>query len=525
MSIKFKSFQFTLGMRRFIFILLAGLSLFVSDKGIPVAMAIGSEAHIKGEFGILHSWPLMPIAMMLLPDGRVLAYGSGANGDQGANLDYLVWDPSSGIGNDAFEMLPNTTHTDIFCAAQALIPSTGHALILGGDAKVNNVRNYGNSDVNIFDPVAETLVRQTQSMAFKRWYATVVTLPNGEHVVLGGRDSKNFAGTTTSPPIPPTVATYSSTPEVRTADGNWRQLSSATSDAAYGENGASWSYPKAWLNPQGGIFIVAHSGLMFKLDPSGFGNLSQYSKTTLVSYARMSSVMYAPGRILSLRRDRSAVSININGLGEPVVTSAGTLDKDRQYGSLTVLADGRVWANGGSSTGNDLVGAALDSELWDPKTNAWIATASAAVARLYHSTSLLLVDGTVITGGGGRPGPIPQLNGEIYYPPYLFKKDGSGQFADRPVIIDAPTTMIGWNQEFSVEASESISRVTLVRAGAATHNFNQETRFFDLRIPKKGTILNLRTPASSKVAPPGFYLLYAWNAAGVPSIAKIIHIG
>ncbi len=85
--------------------------------------------------------------------------------------------------------------------------------------------------------------------------------------------------------------------------------------------------------------------------------------------------------------------------------------------------------------------------------------------------------------------------------------------------------MIGWNQEFSIEASESISRVTLVRAGTATHNFNQETRFFDLRVPKKGTILNLRTPASSKVAPPGFYLLFAWNAAGVPSMAKIIHIG
>ncbi len=409
MSIKFKSFQFTQGIRRFILILLAGLSLFISDKGIPVAMATGSEAHIKGEFGTLHSWPLMPIAMMLLPDGRVLAYGSGAAGDQGANLNYLVWDPSSGIGNDAFEMLPNTTYTDIFCAAQALIPSTSHALLLGGDAKVNNVRNYANSDVNIFDPSTDTLVRQTQSMAFKRWYATTVTLPNGEHVVLGGRDSKNYAGTTT---IPPTVATYSSTPEVRTADGNWRQLSSATNDTAYGEIGASWSYPKAWLNPQGSIFIVTHSGLMFKLDTSGFGNLSQYSKTTLVSYARLPSVMYALGRILSLRRDRAAVSININGLGEPVVTSSGTLEKDRQYGSLTVLADGRVWANGGSSTGNDLVGAALDSELWDPKTNVWATTASAA-ARLYHSASLLLVDGTVITGGGGRPGPITQLNGEF----------------------------------------------------------------------------------------------------------------
>ncbi|WP_394807338.1 galactose oxidase-like domain-containing protein [Nitrosomonas sp.] len=522
MSIKFKSFQFAQGIRRFIFILLAGLSLFLSDKGISVAVAAGPEAHIKGEFGTLHTWPLMPIAIMLLPDERVIAYGSGAAGAQGANLNYAVWTPSSGIGSDAFELLPNTTNTDIFCAAQALIPSTGHALLLGGDARVNNIRNYANSDVNIFDPSTDTLVRQTQSMAFKRWYATVVTLPNGEHVVLGGRDSKNFSGTTTTPP---TVATYSPTPEVRTADGNWRQLSSATSDTAYGEIGASWSYPKAWLNPQGNIFIVTHNGLMFKLDTSGLGNLSQYSKTTLVSYARMPSVMYAPGRILSLRRDRAAVSININGLGEPVVTSAGTLEKDRQYGSLTVLADGRVWANGGSSTGNDLVGAALDSELWDPKTNVWITTANAATARLYHSASLLLVDGTVITGGGGTPGPLTQLNGEIYYPPYLFKTDGSGEFADRPVIIDAPTAMIGWNQEFSIEASESISRVTLVRAGTVTHNFNQETRFFDIRVPKKGNILNLRTPASSKVAPPGFYLLFAWNAAGVPSLAKIIHIG
>jgi hypothetical protein len=522
MAIEFKNFQFARSMWRLIFLLLVGLSLFVSGYGgISVVVATQSEAHIKGQFGTLHSWPIIPIAMMLMPDGRVFAYGTDALGKQGGKLYYAVWNPLAGIGSGAFELLPNITGTDTFCAGQALIPSTGHALIVGGDALVNGKRNYANSDVNIFDPSTDTLVRQTQSMAFKRWYATPVTLPNGEHVVLGGRDSRFFAGTAT---IPPTEDTFSPTPEVRTADGNWRQLSSTTNNDAYGGNSWSWYYPRAWLDPQGKIFIVAHKGQMYKLDTSGPGNLLKYSNKTLAGDHRLPSVMFAPGRILSVRKNRAAVVIDINGAGLPVITSAGNLAKNRLYGTATVLANGQVWVNGGSSTGNDLVGAALDSELWDPKTNTWITTASAATPRLYHSASLLLADGSVLTGGGGAPGPLTQLNGEIFYPPYLFKTNGSGEFANRPVIIDAPTTMIGWNQGFSIEATESISRVTLVRAGAATHNFNQETRFFEFPIANVGNIVTLLSP-SSAVAPPGFYLLFAWNAAGVPSVAKIIHIG
>ena len=134
-------------------------------------------------------------------------------------------------------------------------------------------------------------------------------------------------------------------------------------------------------------------------------------------------------------------------------------------------------------------------------------------------------DGSVITGGGGSPGPLKQLNGEIFYPPYLFKTDGSGEFASRPEIIDAPTAMLAWDQEFSVEATESIVKATLVRVGAVTHAFNNETRFFDLSIPQAGNIVTLRTPLSANVAPPGYYLLFVWNAAGTPSVAKFIQIG
>ncbi|SFF24166.1 galactose oxidase-like domain-containing protein [Nitrosomonas sp. Nm166] len=493
------------------------LALFLSIHAVSNPALAGPEAHLKGEFGPLHDWPIIPLSMMLMPDGRVFAYGTTPTGAQSAKLHYAIWDPSAGIGASAFEVLPNITNTDTFCAGQALIPGTGHALIVGGDAVVNNRRNYANNDVNIFDPTTDTLIRQTQSMAFKRWYATAVTLPNGEHAVLGGRDDKFLAGITED--------TYSSTPEVRTIDGSWRMLSSATSNIAYGElGGASWYYPRAWVNPQGNLFILAHNGAMFKLDTSSTGTLTKYATKAASSRVNLPSVMFAPGHILSIRKNRVAITVNINGTGEPVVSSAGLLAKDRQYASATVLADGRVWVSGGSSTGNTLDGAALESELWDPNTGNWTTAASAAEARLYHSAAILLPDGTVLTGGGGAPGPLKQLNGEIYYPPYLFKTDGSGELASRPEIIDAPTTMIGWDQSFSIEATDNIAKVTLVRVGAATHAFDHEARFFELSIPQTGNIVTVRSPATANIAPPGFYLLFVWNAEGVPSVARIIQI-
>jgi len=502
--------------------LLKSLILAVSIYGIITPALAASDAHLKGKFGPLHDWPIIPLAMMLMPDGRIFAYGTNTDGEQGAKLHYAIWNPLAGTSTSAFETLPNTTNTDIFCAAQALIPETGHALIVGGDATVKTERNYANNSVNIFNPNSDALIHQSQNMAFKRWYATAVTLPNGEHAVLGGRSSKFFAGT---PTIPATEATFSSTPEVRALNGSWRTLSSATSDIAYGAlGGYSWWYPRAWVNPQGKLFILAHGGAMYKLDTSGTGTLTRYATKAANGGYTLPSVMFAPGRILSVRRDRVAVIVNINGTGEPIVSPAGLLAKDRQHGNATVLADGRVWVNGGSSTGNNLSGMALDSELWNPKTGNWTTTASAATARLYHSASILLPDGSVLTGGGGAPGPR-QLNGEIYYPPYLFEKNGSGQFEPRPEIIDAPTTVIGWNQDFSIEADENIVRVTLVRVGAATHSFNNETRFFNLPIPQTGNIVTVRSPVIASIAPPGFYLLFVWNALGVPSIAKIIQIG
>lgn len=177
---------------------------------------------------------------------------------------------------------------------------------------------------------------------------------------------------------------------------------------------------------------------MYKLNTSGTGTLTKYATKIATGRISLPSAMFAPGKILSIRKNRVAVVVDFNDSDAPAISSAGKLAKDRQYSNVTVLADGRVWVNGGSSSGNTLSGAALDSELWDPVTGNWMTTASAATARLYHSTSLLLLDGTVLTAGGGAPGPLKQLNGEVYYPPYLFKKNGSGEFAARQSNTCAP---------------------------------------------------------------------------------------
>ena len=60
----------------------------------------------------------------------------------------------------------------------------------------------------------------------------------------------------------------------------------------------------------------------------------------------------------------------------------------------------------------------------------------------------------MLTGGGGICGTCTtkgylEKNIEYFSPPYLFKKDGSGSPAARPVIDSAPATT-GYAQTFAV---------------------------------------------------------------------------
>jgi hypothetical protein len=188
----------------------------------------------------------------------------------------------------------------------------------------------------------------------------------------------------------------------------------------------------------------------------------------------------------------------------------------------TVLADGRVLATGGSAVVNTLTGVNNTAEIWNPATGIWVVGASGATPRLYHSTAIMLPDASVLVGGGGAPGPLTNLNAEIYYPPYLYTS--SGAFAARPTIDSAPDTLdIG--QSFTIAATASaVSRVTLVKTGAVTHSFNMDQRFLELPFTAAGGTLTVVAPMRASDATPGYYLLFVIDGDGVPSVGKIVKV-
>lgn len=487
-----------------------------SAVGVPTGTP---EAAQKGLFGEAFHWPIIPIHVALTPDGRVLSYGTTVAGVQSGLLNYVVWDPAQGQGPEAFLDLPNGTATDIFCAGQALIPSTGEILLAGGDATVDAKRNYGTADANLFNPADNSLTR-VQSMAFRRWYPTLVTTETGDQVALGGRMDKPLGDAETGT----TGATYATQPEVfNRATGTWRTLSTAAHEKAYGSHSMAWWYPHAWLAPHGQIAVIAHGGNTFNLNVAGTGTITMNIPKAAVADYRLPSVMYSPGRVLSIRNGMVAQTIDIRTT-KPVIKATGPISRHRLYGNTTVLPNGRVWANGGSPIGNELGGEHYVSETWDPATGVWTEGAAATKARLYHSMAMLLPDGSVLTGGGGAPGPILQLNAEIYYPPYLFQADGTP--AVRPVINSAPSTLtLGQKFKVTMGATGRVSRVTLLRVGANTHAFNNEQRYRTLFYTQSGSTLNVTLPNLRNEIPPGWYYLFALDASGVPSVAKTVFVG
>ena len=480
----------------------------------------GPNAKTQGAFGPAFTFPIIPIHIVMLPDGRLLAYGSDDKGRQTALLHYLVYDPEA--AGYPFLVLPNTTNTDMFCSTQVLLPQDGKVLLAGGDRVANGERNYAIADVSVFDPVTGRMEKQSRPMNYRRWYATGVVTPQGEYLVLGGRDDRPIKDVA--------VATFSSTPEIYNPTTGWRTLPGATSNAAYGGRDANWSYPKAWVAPNGQVVVLGNGGSIFQLNLAGTGKtltLAPSAGSLLPARQEQPSVMFRPGMILAARSGTSAQVVDIHG-AQPVVESTSPMNARRLWGSMTLLPDGRVWANGGSMNDvNDLAGAVYSSELWNPADGSWTPAASATKPRLYHSNSILLRDGRVLTGGGGAPGPVRGLNAEIYYPPYLFKPGRTGELAQRPVVTSVSTRSLLWSSPFTMQMSttDPVSRVIMLRTGSATHNFNGDQRRIALSHTQVGKDLFLTMHGSRNHVPPGYYMVFVFDAKGVPSVAEIIKLG
>jgi hypothetical protein len=460
-----------------------------------------ADAHQLGMWSPVLQWTLIPLHAALTPDGRLLSYGSDERGRGTGKFMYDVWSPADGTGLDSHLVLPNTTPTDLFCSAQMLLPQSGQLFLSGGDVYENGAAlNVGSSDTNLFDPRTNLLIR-AQSMHRPRWYGTPTMLVSGEILLKGGLGGTDRA-------------------EVRQVDGSFRLLD------AIDTSQFNYYYPRNFLAPDGRVFGIDTTGSMYFVDAAASGHLSavgQFDRTLSTVGNTSSAVLYAPGKLLIAGGwTTGAATVDFNG-PRPLVEATAPLSAVRQYMNLSVLPDGRVVGTGGSAEANQLTGVVNHAEIWSPATGTWSMGASGSVPRLYHSINLLMPDGSVLVGGGGAPGPVANLNAELYFPPYLFTTDG--RWAPRPEIVSGPTVAeVGDEIAFDVRSTGPVVRITLVKMGSVTHSLNFDQRFVELPFVASGTSVRASLPSNAATLPPGFWMLFALDASGVPSRAAILRV-
>jgi YVTN family beta-propeller protein len=501
-------------------------------------LTIPVDAPTKGMWSATQPWPENGLHATLLPTGKVLTYGTTQYADEQNGRNYDLWTPSLGFGPASHITSFDATRYDSFCSTAAYLPD-GRLMISGGNA------NLGSS---LITPTSFDVAKDTATLADQRWYATMLTLPDGRPIVVGGMDPYQ-EGMKDAPDAAIANGIVSMTPELYTPGVGWRTLTGAKSRDAFGPDYLRASFPHTWVAPNGLLFGIS-AETMWSLDPnaaSGAGVLTALGKfkgpasTTLpVNVGTLSSaVMFAPGKVLQvggngyfngdgLPASNMATIVDING-ASPVLTETTPMSYARRFPNTVVLPNGNVLVTGGTQMANNGgTDAVYAAEIWNPATGTWTVGASAAQIRVYHAISLLLPNGTVLTEGGGAPGPVNNKNAEVYYPPYLFTTvNGVAQLATRPVMsgISALAFNHGDSAQVEMTTSAPIARVVLLGNSTVTHSFNTTQRFIPLTYTQNGDQLSVALPSSPNLAPPGYYQIVALDANGVPSTGVIVSLG
>jgi hypothetical protein len=528
-------------------------------------LTIPADAHLKGMWSASYPWDLIAMHSAVMPDGRVVTFGSPVGVDTIKAEIFDIWSPSLGFTVAAHRKLANISSVDSFCAASVLL-KTGELLTSGGNKGIFEVPqdftlNKGTSLVHANGNSAAA----GSQMASPRYYATQTVLPDARVLITGG----TFAGgpATFSYQLPQNhVNQVSGTPEVYTPEVGWSSLFGATSlsptggDDAFGPQDNRWWYPRQWVAPNGTVFGLS-THRMWYLDPNANGGLGSINlfgtfKSGVGSAAKpnvgatSTAAMFDVGKILQVGgngrlnatltadwTDSSpyATVIDItNAPNPPVITEMAEMPGGgRQWANATVLPNGHVLVTGGTRIGNSSqpLDVATQAVIWNP-TGTWTAGASASVGRVYHSTALLLPNGTVLTAGSGGPPGWPQaspgrFNAEVYYPPYLFQQSGGGStLASRPKILSMNGRKFSHGSTILAEISpgHTISKAVLIGLGSATHSFDMGQRLYPALFKPDGTRISLTAPGPNLV-PPGYYYLFVTNQSGVPSEGVILAIG
>lgn len=446
--------------------------------------------------------PINPVHVALTHDGNVLVISGSGNDPANKNLQAAVWDTK------ALTIKTFRIAWDMFCNGMVVLPA-GQPFVLGGTIRYDPF--IGQARTSVFDPVTEKFV-DMPSMGGGRWYPTGTVLGNGSVLVYSGLNGTN---------------------------GRMNRTVQIWNGKAWIAAGIAFLglplYPREHLLPNGKVFESGSNRNSQMYDPAAhtFTNVATtildrnrvYGTSVLLPLTPANGfkpkVMILGGAVPST----DTTELIDLSVPKPAWVAGPKMVKERIQINATLLPDGKVLVSGGSEKDENNATAVKEAELYDPAMNTFASASSMEFPRLYHSSTLLLPDATVVGMGSNPQRRVYQHEIEVYSPPYLFTAGGGA--AARPTITSVPAGTIGYGAAFQVRTPDaaSIRSVVLARAGAVTHAFDMEQRLVGLTFTAGAGVLNARAPANGNLAPPGYYLLFILNAQGVPSVAQFVRFG
>jgi hypothetical protein len=461
---------------------------------------------------------------------------------------------------------------NLFCAGHAFL-GDGRVLVAGGQSAAITVggwigsalglRRGADHDLHTFDGSAWS--RVLPDMPGARWYPTCVTLPDGRVLIISGYAAHAYG----------------------TVNGDYEIFDGASNSLVKRSgfktlipyNHEFDIYPFMQVLPGRNLFVHSHDTTwLLPLSSSNEPVIGTLGYTPYYNAASTNSRTY-PGEgacvMLPLDPDEptKARILLIGGGGgphggigptTPASDTAEIFDFDsslaldaqpqwrftadpippgnqtfmtnpRLMADAVLLPDGTVSVIGGAGGGE--ADQAWPPIMWiesfDPATETFTSRTGITVPRLYHSTALLLPDGSVMIAGstGWRwdqsisGGSANEFRIEVYRPPYLFR-------GPRPVFT-LPGNTLTYGQSLSIgvpTGAKGIKKVALIRHGSTTHTINMDQRYVGLKITSStDTGLTVTLPPDGAVAPPGPYLLFVIgndaNNAPVPSVGTSVMLG
>jgi hypothetical protein len=381
-----------------------------------------------------------------------------------------------------------------------------------------------------------------------RWYPTLTTLPDGDVLAVGGHPflCEDY-------PSADNRRHSNSAPErYNPGSDSWTLLASnppALNQLTAEDGVADYDYQRNHLLPNGRVFFASRvrgKNRFYRPDQAAFlenpvVDLPPEDTYQDRNFARFASVLlpllhqdgYRPRVLVANGQRPYRIDLGAQTLGWETAGDRAWPDDEfpdgigprRYFACPVMLPTGEIFFSGGTrSDGSDEVrqnNAVKQAELYDPDIDwnagydgpgSWQTLEAAAVARHYHSTALLLPDGSVWTAGSNGPSDDPAHPGgderriEIYEPWYFAQQE------DRPDISNVPAS-IGYGYTFrfnyTLATGAGVSRVVFVRSGSVTHAFNPDQRLVSVSFkPVGGTTLEITVPFTPEVLPPGRYLLW-----------------